>query len=135
MPVKLDVRENGHVMYYLFSDPWKTSDLTSLYPRDLAHRNRVQHPVHTLMDMTHAQQVPPGIFTARLGAPAFSHAYGGQVLMVGTRPFVRAVAETIFKLAHFETVKFMHTSDDAWNHIRQVIAQEQPAMISTLISA
>src|SRR5258706_10968506 len=126
MPVKMDVRENGHVLYYLFSDPWKTSDLTLLYPRDLAHRNRVDYPVHTLMDLTNAQQVPPGIFTARLGAPAFSHPYGGQILMIGTKPFVRAVAETIFKLAHFEMVKFMNTPDDAWDYIRRVIDQEQP---------
>src|SRR5258708_605372 len=100
------------IMCYL--NPWQTSDLTSLYPRDIAHRNTVNFKVHTFMDVNQVRQIPPGILAVRRGAPAFSHRNSGQLIMVGALPFPKKTAELIFRLAHYDRAKFFDTEDDGW---------------------
>jgi len=125
MPITMQLRENGHVAHYVLTDPWETADLVRLYPQGLAYRKSVPYPVHTLMDISAVQRVPSNILAARRGAPAFVYPNSGEVVMVGAHGFPQKIAEMIFKLAHYERVRFFDTEIEGWNYLRQVLDQEQ----------
>lgn len=124
MPVTREVRENGSVAYYVLEDPWETNDLVSLYPQDLLYRDSVSHVVHTFMNVSGVRRVPSNIIRARIGAPAFTHPNSGQLVMVGAKSFPKTVAQTIFRVAHFERACFFDTEEEGWNYIRQFISIE-----------
>ncbi|MEP7285273.1 MAG: hypothetical protein ABI947_05840 [Chloroflexota bacterium] len=124
MPVSMELREQGHVTYYVLADPWLITDLTSLYPRDNRYRNTVDFKVHTVMNFGDVRHIPANVITAKQDAPAFEHPASGQLLMIGANSFVRIMAETIFRLAHYKRASFYNTEAEAWAYIRQVIAEE-----------
>jgi hypothetical protein len=125
MPVTMELKENGHVAYYLFTEPWQTSDLTSLYPQDIAHRNNVDFLVHTFMTLRNIRNIPIDIISARRGAPAFTHPKSGQLVMVGAQLLARRTAEMIFRLAHYQRARFFDTEEQGWAYLRQIIAAEE----------
>jgi hypothetical protein len=127
MPVTMELRENGHVAYYHFSEPWQTTDLTSLYPRDIAHRDSVNFLVHTFMNVSTIKNIPIDIIRARQGAPAFTHRRSGQLVMVGAKMLARRSAEMIFRLAHYERAKFFDTEEQGLAYIRQFIEVQEKA--------
>jgi hypothetical protein len=128
MPVTMELRENGHVASYVFSEPWQTKDLTSLYANDIAHRDSVNFLVHTFMDVSAIKNIPIDIIRARQGAPAFTHQKSGQLVMIGAKMLARRSAEMIFRLAHYERAKFFDTEEQGWAYIRQVIETEEKAL-------
>src|SRR5882757_6085409 len=99
MPVTFEIRENDYVAYYVLSDPWEAHDLSALYPQDILFRNSVDHVVHTFMN----------VIAVRIGAPAFIHPNSGQLVMVGAQSFPKMMAETIFRLAHYQRARFFDT--------------------------
>ncbi len=129
MPVTLEIRENGHVAYYVLADPWETTDLLSLYPKDIEYRSSVNHLVHTVMNISKVVRVPRNILRARSGAPAFVHPNSGQLVMIGAQTFPKLMAETIFRLAHYERAKFFDTKEEGWAYIRQFIDKELGATV------
>ncbi len=124
MPVTFEVRENGRVACYVVSDPWVTNDLTSLYPQDAAHRDSVNFPVHTFMDLTGVNKIPVDVIHARQDAPAFIHANSGQFVVVGANALARRTVETIFRLGHFERARFFDKATEGWNYLRRMIQSD-----------
>jgi hypothetical protein len=129
MSVTMEIREEGHVAYYVLSEPWKTQDLTALYAQDIAHRDTTIFLVHTFMDVSRIKQIPIDIIGARRGAPAFIHPKSGQLVMTGANTFARRTAEMIFRLAHYERAKFFKTEEEGWAYIRQNIGAERQALL------
>ena len=128
MPVTFDIRENGYVAYYVLSDPWQTADLTSLYHKDLAFRDTVNHQVHTFMDVTNVHRIPPNIMRAREHAPAFIHRNSGQLIMTGAHMFPKTIAEMIFRLARYERAKFFETEAEGWDYVRTLMSTAVPVL-------
>jgi hypothetical protein len=124
MAVSMEIRENGQVAYYVLTDPWETNNLTDLYPQDIRYRDSVNCVVHTFMNVGGVQHVPSNIIRARLGAPAFIHPNSGQLVMVGAKIFPKTVAETIFRIAHYERARFFDTEEEGWHYIRQFLQGE-----------
>src|SRR5438045_9281673 len=106
MPVTLEIRENGQIAYYVLADPWKTRERTSLYLQDNQYRSSVNHVVHTFMDVSGVQRVPPNILSARIAAPAFTHPNSGLLIMVDARTLPKVVTETICRVARYERLHF-----------------------------
>ena len=130
MPVTAELREQGHVWYYVITDPWETSDLISFYKQDFAHRETVNHTVHLVMNVSAMHSVPINLLRARNNAPAWSHRTSGQLVMVGAHSFAKSIAEMIFKLAHYEKAKFFNSEAEGWDYIRAVIAEEPSEMVT-----
>jgi hypothetical protein len=124
MPVTAELRENGHVWYYVITDPWQAKDLIALYPLDFEHRNTVDHKVHTFMNVSGMNFLPPGLLSAGNKAPAWSHPTSGQLVMVGAHKIARKVAETIFKVANYDRAKFFANEDEGWDYLREFIRAE-----------
>ena len=127
MPVTGDFRENGRISFTTITDPWETRDLTNRYVIEEAHRSSVPYTVHSIMDFTEMRTVPMGIFRARLDAPALVDPNAGMLVLVGTKPLARSVAEMIFRLAHFDRAYFVDTVEEAMALVRERMAEEDRA--------
>lgn len=125
MPITAETRDDGHVRYFVITDPWQTSDLIAQYPADREYRDSVDFTVHMLMNISQMKHIPPGLLAARKDAPALSHRRSGYLVMIGAGTFPRVMAETIFKLAHYDRAVFFDTEEEGWAYIRKVIAEER----------
>jgi hypothetical protein len=123
MPIKFEIRENGHVIYAYGSDPITIADYEANVQRDIAHRDSVPFRVHSIINMSHVQKLPNGVLSIR-HSPSFRHPRAGEIAMIGTNPVIHLFAETIMRLANFPSPKFFKDEADAWEYLRQVIRTE-----------
>jgi len=123
MPVTMDIREDGHVIYYKVEDPWTVFDFTRHFPEDEAHRGSAGFPVHVLVDMSKARQIPPGVFHLRKKALA-SHPGTGVTMIIGAGAYAQRIAEIVFRLAHNEKTRFVESEAQAWAYVKRAIASE-----------
>ena len=130
MPISLELVEDGHILYYVYSDPWTVEDLTSLTPRVMDYYNQASHKIHTLGDATKLRQVPPGALRVR-SVPNLSHPNSGDIAIAGASLLVETISTTIFRLVHFNRVKFFQNADEAWAYLRTVIAEEAVTKAAT----
>ena len=122
MPVSLETRENGHVQYYVVTDPWTVTDLVSHYPVDKIYRDSVPFKVHTVVNIKDSHQLPPGVMDARRGSAGLTPT-SGLLIVFGANPIAKLLIETAVRLARYSKLRFFDTEDDAWNFIRQWIAE------------
>ena len=125
MPIAIELREDHHVIYTKITDPVSVDDfdnatliMTPLYDNALGK-------VHQLVNAREMRRVPQGIMRIRTNTPILNHRNRGQLVMVGANTFLRSIAEIMFKLVQFDSVKFFSTDDEAWIYLRNVIANEQ----------
>ena len=124
MPVTLELRENDRVLYYTFIDTWEVSELTALYPQSMAYLHNASRKLYTLAVFPcRARPIPSGLLTLRYG-PDWSHPNGGQIAVVGASALLRTFANFTFRLRGFEKTRFFDTEEEAWNHLRKLIADE-----------
>src|SRR5262245_48114639 len=103
MAITIDVREDGHVLLYTFDGPWLVPELTSLYPKDRAHRDGVSFKVHMLADFSLATEIPAGVLGVRFGLPAFDHSRRGQFTIIGATNYVTVMFQLVLRMANFST--------------------------------
>jgi hypothetical protein len=128
MPVTLETLENGQVQYYRGSDPWSMRELMTLYIQDQAHRNSVDHTVHTIMDLSHCKTLPQGVLSGRVGAPGIDHPRAGYVILVGFNNFARTLGELALKLKHFPKAVFVQSEEAAWAFLHEKLQNENQSV-------
>ncbi|PJF34893.1 MAG: hypothetical protein CUN49_13325 [Candidatus Thermofonsia Clade 1 bacterium] len=126
MPVTLELIENGRVLSVTFIDPWAMSDVLSLFPELERIYNAAERPIHALIDARQSKLPSSGALRAR-ESPAFKHPMSGHMAVVGAASVVRAVAETVFRLARFQRVTFFDTYEEGLAFLRTLLAQEAEA--------
>src|SRR5215467_10874218 len=117
MPVTLNLIEDGHIIHITITDPWKTSEITTLYPLVEATLNKAHYKIHTLADVSQTKQAPGNIFKSRLANANYSHPNTGVIAIVGASPVVKVMAETLFWLARYERARFFATYDEGLHFI------------------
>jgi len=123
MPVTMELRENGRVLYYTISEPWTLKELMDRYPEEQAYRDSVAHTVHELVNLSRIGKIPPNALAAR-HIPAFSHSKSGFFVIVSSNILVQRLAQTIFQLARSRQLRFFESEDKGWEFIRQALADE-----------
>lgn len=123
MPVTWELREDGRVSHYFFTDPWKATELTHWYPQDNAYRDSVKFRVHTVMDLRNMRQVPSGVLSVRNDAPAFRQD-SGQLVMIGAATFAKVITETVLRLVHYDKAKFFDTAEEGWAYMLKILREE-----------
>lgn len=123
MPVTMELREHGHVIYFTIADPWSVNDLTACFPDDQRCRDSVKYKIHTLVNASSAKIVPPFLLIAR-NAPSLVHPNHGFVVAVGTTLILQSVGEIIFRLTNFTQGRFYTTEEEAWAFLHQIIVEE-----------
>jgi hypothetical protein len=123
MPVIRTDLETGHVLKYTITDPWKITDLLTLFPADIAYRDQAQFKVHTLINAAGAYRVPPGWLNTRT-APGLIHPNSGQFVVVGLHPTARRLLDVLVKIIHYDRMRIFETDDAALVYLREVIKNE-----------
>jgi len=123
MPIKFEIRENGHVIYALGCDPISLADYEANVQYDIAHRDSVPFRVHSLINLSQVHKMPNGVLSIR-NSPSFRHPRAGSIAMVGTNTMLHLFAETLMRLANFPPPKFFKTEDEAWDYLHQIIRAE-----------
>jgi hypothetical protein len=123
MPLIVEFRENGRVVYYKVISPWTMSDYFAAAAKEKAHRDATPEIVHHFVNASQVYDFPPGSVQVR-NAPVFTHPRSGQVVVVGANTFARAFADMIFKFTRKHRVKFFNTEEEGWTYLRELIANE-----------
>ena len=123
MPVSLAIEESGHLIHYVFSNPWEIAEVEATFKQDIAHRDSVAFTVHSLLDIGKGHDIPIGALRLR-STPAINHPRKGYMVMVGVTPLILALSDTVFRITHTEKVKTFATEDQALAFLRQVIEEE-----------
>lgn len=131
MSVTMEIREEGRVLLLIYSDPVTMQEIGDLLPANIAHRDSVQHTVHTVFDFTHFHRPPQGLLRARY-APVFTHPRSGKMIVFGAIPLARGI---VLQAAQFTNnahkVYFFEHETDAWVYMRKTIADDIQAEGST----
>lgn len=122
MPATMEIREDGHVLHFIFSAPLTAQELMDVMAKDAEYRNSVPFKVHAVINAEHTD-FPPSVLRAR-SSPSIVHPRHGFCAIVGSIALVRTIADTIFKLTHNDQFKFFATENDAWTFIREKIAAD-----------
>jgi hypothetical protein len=123
MAVKFDILDDGHIVRYTITDPWRYEDYKVFEAEDIAHRNSVNHKVHNLT-VANLRPNTAGIVKTR-NSPALTHPNAGHIAIVGTGAQIRFIAEMILKLARFERAQFFDTEEQALEYLRGIIQAEK----------
>jgi hypothetical protein len=126
MPVTMEPCESGHVLRFVFTDPWTIAEMLALYPASDAYHSQAPHRVHTLC-IYNARQIPLGVLQLRHGAPSLVHPNSGRMVIVSSWAALRAIVGVIYKISHYEQGRFFDTEEEALAFLRQIIASEAGA--------
>jgi hypothetical protein len=132
MPVSADFQEDGHVVVVTIADPWIGRDLTAIYPMEKPYFDKAKYKVHTLVNLSAAHTVPPGVIATRQGSPHLLHPNRGQVVVIGASNLIRTLAETAMRVVHFKGVRFFDTDAQGWAYLRDLIAKEKNAVATEI---
>ena len=123
MPVTMDLRENGHVLYVVVSDPWNMADIERITGETGGGIRLSSHPIHMLVNVQRARHIPKGLLTNARN-PVFRLPTMGQFVIVGSTPLLRGITQTVFRIAGFRRGHFFDSEGQALAYLRQVIAGE-----------
>lgn len=133
MPVTLNVIEDGHIIYVKFVAPWKAEEMIRLFEEDRLYRDEVLRTkpgqkVHLIAELVNAGGFPPGALQAR-NSPSLKHPTSGYAVVVGTQSYVIGLGNAVFRLARFEKVKFVETTEEALAFLKPHIANSNNSTI------
>lgn len=123
MPVTMELRENGRVLYWVITDPWKVKDLIPLVRETRRLFDSARHKIHSLTNDIHTRQIPAGVLRLREVGP-WSHPASGQLAVVGLPALGTALLDVIAPVTCFDRAKYFNTEEEAWAYLRQAIAEE-----------
>jgi hypothetical protein len=122
MPATMEIRENGRVVYFVFSSPFTTQEMIDTMQKDGEYRNSVPFKVHALLRVE-LTQMPPMALRGR-ESPSITHPNSGLFAIVGANSIVRTFAETVIRMTRNKQMRFFDTEEEAWAVVREMIAQE-----------
>jgi hypothetical protein len=126
MPTTVALIEDGHIIHYVFADPWTLDDMVLITREGKHFYDRSDHKIHVLLDVSRTRKVPPGILTAR-NNPDMTHPNSGHIAIVGAAGIIKAIGELIVKTTNMSKIGFYTSEQEAWVYLRQLIAKETEA--------
>lgn len=112
MPVKREFIENGRVVYMVFSDPWRTDEMSVGYNDVIRAYEQSPGKVHSLVDLTHARRIPEGIFRLR-SLPGWKHPKSGDVIIFGASAFAEVMIQALKRLLGYGNIHVFKTEAEA----------------------
>ena len=124
MPVTLESREDGHILYVKMTDPLDLRDMDAKYKEELAFRNTSNFTMHTVVDVSQLKKIPPSVLTVARRSPTLTHPRHGHLALVGAVAFLEALMGALQRIVRFSKIKFCKTEEEAMVYLRKVIADE-----------
>ncbi len=127
MPITVELRENGRVIYAVFTYPYTLEQAIAGRNEELRLRDQASGAIHTLINLSQSLKVPNGILRIARNGPSFTHRTRGKLAIVGASFFGQTITKMAAKLAQRPlAVQFFKTEEEAWAYLRQIIAEESP---------
>ena len=121
MPVHMDIRNDGRLIFWEFGDPWDLEEAVVLLKVVEQHMSTVTFPVYSFVDLRNARRIPAGI----LQLPRLMNwnlPNGRDVVFVTNSVAIRSMVQLLFRLARSERFVMYNDYDQAWGYIQQVLA-------------
>jgi hypothetical protein len=125
MPATMEIREDGHVIFFRFTSPFTTQELMDVMSKDGEYRITVPHTVHALV-RAELTEMPPMALRGRQ-SPSLNSANSGYFVIVGASTMVRLFAGIVIKMTRKNEVRFFDTEEEGWEFLRQMLAEEMKA--------
>jgi hypothetical protein len=125
----MEIRAEGRVVCFTYTDPLTVSEITDSYAANRKHRDSVQHVVHCLVDVRGMHKVPFGALRTR-GGPGFTHPRSGVIVFVGASHLARSLALVAATFTGNTTkLHFFDTETEAWVFLNNVIEEDRQAEV------
>jgi hypothetical protein len=131
MPVSMESRKNGRVVFIVLSDPWNTDDLRTLLQQITVYLRDIYPQAHMLVDLSRARVIPPDMLQQIFQDLRFFKPDRGEVILVGATRAMQILGELIFRLFHLGSIRSLDTQEEAWTHLEEIIAGEDRLRISS----
>ncbi len=131
MPVSMESRKNGRVVFIVLSDPWNTGDLRSLLRQITVYLRDVYPLAHMLVDLTGARVIPPDVLQQIFEDLRVFKPDRGEVILVGATRAMQLLGELVFRLFHLGSIRFLDTQAAAWALLEEIIAGEDSLRVSS----
>jgi hypothetical protein len=124
MPVSMDLRENGRVVFIVLTDPWNTGDVKSLLRQITVYLRDTCPQAHMLVDLTHARVIPPDVLQQIFEDLRSFKPERGEVILVGATRGMQLLGELVFRLFHLGSIRFYDSQAAAWTFLGEIIEGE-----------
>jgi hypothetical protein len=121
MPVHMDIRNEGRLAFWEFSDPWDMEEALTLLKIAEQHMINATFPIYSFVDVREARHIPHGI----LQLPRLLNwnlPNGRDVVFVTSSVAIRSMVQLLFRLARSERVVMFNDYDEAWSYIQHLLA-------------
>src|SRR5258708_22245424 len=112
MPVNMEMIENGRVIRYVISAPWRIVDFTATFPEAKTILDAALYPVHGVVNLYAAAKDPMGVLNVRKH-PSFSHVNGGYTSLFHASLLPRRITENTPRIARFYRYMFFYTEHES----------------------
>jgi hypothetical protein len=99
--------------------------------RDEVQRTKPGQKVHLLVTVKSMGAFPPGTLRGRQ-SPSLIHPTSGYAAVVSSSASVRTVANTMFRLIHYDRARFFENTQSALAYLQEIIAREKRSEIETV---
>ncbi len=124
LPITLEARANGRILYIVVADPWTITELRHIIAQVRARLDCANQEIHTLLDVRLLRLIPPNTLQQIRYDLVLDHPHNGALVIVGSTQPLRLLAEFVFRLTRYDRARFFDTLDDAWVYLGQVILAE-----------
>jgi hypothetical protein len=124
MPVSMESRENGRVVFIVLSDPWNTGDLRSLLQQITVYLRDVYPLAHMFVDLSGARVIPPDVLQQIFEDLRSFRPDRGEVILVGATRAMQLLGELVFRLFHLGSIRFLDSQAAAWALLEELMAGE-----------
>src|SRR5258708_10955668 len=116
MPITIDLRENGRVIYAVFVYPYDLADATIGSAMEKELRDKTGGTIHSLLNVAAAGLPPNQVLRAARQGPSLVHPTRGKIAVFGDNLFSQTIGQLASKLArHADTIYFFKTEDKTWD--------------------
>src|SRR5690242_17175707 len=111
MPVTMEIQRDGRLLVWKFSHPWTVEEVASFASEVKNRMDNAPWMIHSLVDLREMKAIPPRVLSLR-NTSTWNHPHSGYTLFLGGSAFAQSLVNTLFRLVHFERIKFFGTEQE-----------------------
>ncbi|MDX2140380.1 MAG: hypothetical protein SF123_20005 [Chloroflexota bacterium] len=115
--------EDGHAIYYSYSDPWTLEEALQVGEAVLPHYDVAPHHIHAIIDLRNAKSAPAGVLRTR-NSPIVTHPKAGHLIVLGANSLLKTMGDVASRLSGYNRIMFCTTEEQAMAELRAVIVEE-----------
>ncbi len=125
MPIQVEVREAGQILYVAFGDSWDTGELKQAVAAIQSCLSSASHPMYLVVDARSIFQVPLGTLSQiPAQRPSLATTNVTECIFIGGTSLTRSIAQAAFKISNLHRFTFVESEEQAWNRLRTLTRRQ-----------